>query len=64
MENAGKHRDIKLVTTERRSNFLVSERNYHTPKFLTEHLLATEMKKKINTYEKICLLSSIDVRSE
>ena len=29
MESVGKHRDIKLVTTERRRNYLVSEPNYH-----------------------------------
>ena len=45
LENLRKHRDIKLVTTERRRNYLVSEPNYHTKKFLIEHLLATEMKK-------------------
>ena len=44
MENVRKHRDIKLVTTERRKNYLVSEPNYHTTKFFTEHLLAIEMK--------------------
>ena len=37
--------DIKLVTTERR-NYLVSEPNYCTTKFFTEHLLAIDMKKK------------------
>ena len=46
MENLRKHRDIKLVTTERRRNYLVSEPNYDSAKFFTEHLLATEMKKK------------------
>ena len=46
MENVRKHRDIKLVTTERRKNYLVSEPNYHTTKFFAESLLATEMKKK------------------
>ena len=46
MENVRKHRDIKLVTTERRRNYLVSEPNYHTTKFFTETLLAIEMKKQ------------------
>ena len=32
MENVRKHRDIKLVTTNRR-NQLVSEPNYHTAKY-------------------------------
>ena len=35
MENVRKHRDIKLVTTERRRNYLVSEPNCHTAKFFT-----------------------------
>ena len=35
MENARKHRDIKLLTTERRKNYLVPEPNYHTTKFFT-----------------------------
>ena len=34
MENVRKHRDIKLVTTEKRRNYLVSESNYHTKKIL------------------------------
>ena len=32
MRNVRKLRDIKLVTTERRRNYLVSEPNYHTAK--------------------------------
>ena len=52
MENVRKHRDIKLVTTERRRNYLVLEPNFHTIKFFTENLMATKMKKKNwNTYE-------------
>ena len=35
LENVRKHKDIKLVTTERRRNYLVSEPNYHTTKFYT-----------------------------
>ena len=48
MENVRKHRDIKFVTTETRRNYLVSEPNYHTTNFFTEHLLAIEMKKNKN----------------
>ena len=33
MENVRKHKDIKLVATERRRNYLVSEPNYHTTSF-------------------------------
>ena len=35
MENMRKHGDIKLVTTERKIIYLVSEPNYHTTKFFT-----------------------------
>ena len=35
MENARKHRDVKLVTTEKRRNQLVPERNYHTTKWFS-----------------------------
>ena len=45
MENVRKHRDIKLVTTDKRRNQLVSEPNYHATKWFSENLLATDMKK-------------------
>ena len=45
IENLRKDRDIKLVTTERRRNYLVLEPNYDTTKFFTESLLVIEMKK-------------------
>ena len=45
MENVRKHKDIKLVPTEKRRNYLVSEQNYHTTKFFMDNLLAIEMKK-------------------
>ena len=38
-------RDIRLLTTERRRNYLVSEPNYHITKFVTENLFAIKMKK-------------------
>ena len=46
MENVRKHKDIKLVTTERRKNYLLSAPNYHTTKFFTEHLSVIKTKKK------------------
>ena len=46
MKNVRKHRDIKLITTNKRRNCLVSECNYHTTKGFMENLLAKEMKKK------------------
>ena len=45
IENVRKHRNIKLMTTERRRNYFVSEPNYHSTKFLTENLSAIKMKK-------------------
>ena len=45
VENERKYRDIKLVTTERRKNYLVSKPNYHTTKLFTENLLAIQMRK-------------------
>ena len=35
MENVRKHENIKLVTTERRRHYLVSEPNYHITKIFT-----------------------------
>ena len=43
--NAQKQRDIKLVKTVKKRNYLVSEPNYLDTKFFTEHLLAIKMKK-------------------
>ena len=45
MENVRKHRDIKLVKTDKRRNQLVSEPNYYATKWFSENLVATEMKK-------------------
>ena len=45
MKNVRNHRDIKLVTTDKRRNQLVLEPNYHTTKWFSENLLAIEMKK-------------------
>ena len=36
MENVRKRKNIKLVTTEKRRNYLVSEPNYHTTMFFTK----------------------------
>ena len=45
MQNVRKQRDVKLVTTDKRRNQFVSEPIYHTTKWFSENLLATEMKK-------------------
>ena len=60
MENVTKHRDIKLVTTDKRKNQLVSEPNYHTTKWFSKKLLAIEMKKtKVQMNKPIYLGLSI-----
>ena len=52
MENVRNHRDIKLVTTEKRRIELVSKPNYHTTKHFSENLLAIEMKRTKVTMNK------------
>ena len=45
MENVRNHRDIKLVTSDKRRKRLVSESNNHSHKQFSDHLMAIEMKK-------------------
>ena len=45
MKNVRGHRNIKLVTTESRRNYLVLEPSYHTPKLFTENFVAIETRK-------------------
>ena len=63
IENVKKYRDIKLVKTNKRRNQLVFEPNYHTAKWFSEDLLATEMKKtKVKMNKPIYLgLSILDI---
>ena len=46
MENVRKHKDIKLVKTDKRRNQLVSEPNYHAIKGFSENLVAIGMKRQ------------------
>ena len=58
MENIRKHRDIKLVTTDKNRSKLVSEPNYHTINLISEDLSIIEMKKtkaKMNKPIYLCL---------
>ena len=60
MENVRKHRDIKLLTTDKKRNQLVSEPNYHIKKYFLEDLLTIEMKKiKVKMNKPIYLGMSI-----
>ena len=51
MENVRKHRDIKLVTTNKKRNKLVPEPNYHTVNYISKDLSIIEMKKNKNKNE-------------
>ena len=45
MENVRNHRDIKLVTSDKRRKRLVSEPNYYSHTKFSDHLMAIEIKK-------------------
>ena len=45
MENIRKHRDIKLVTTDKKRSKLDSEPNYHTMNYISKDLSIIEMNK-------------------
>ena len=60
MENVRKHRNIKLVKTDKKRNKLVSEPNYHTMKLIDDNLAIIEMKKgKVEMNKPIYLRLSI-----
>ena len=60
MENIRKHRDMKLVTTNKKRSKLVSEPNYHTINLISEDLSIIEMKKtKVKMNKPIYLGLSI-----
>ena len=60
MENIRKHRDIKLVTTDKKISKLGSEPNYHTINLISEPLSIIEMKKtKVKMNKPIYLGLSI-----
>ena len=60
MENIRKHREIKLVTTDKKRSKLVSEPNYHTISVISEYLSIIEMKKtKVKMNKPIYLGLSI-----
>ena len=62
IKNVRKHRNIKLVTTESRRNYLVSEASYHTKKNFSENLLSIETKKKTDTQKQACLFWTFNTR--
>ena len=46
MENVRNHRNIKLITSDKRRKRLVSEPNYYSHAKFSDHLMAIEMKKR------------------
>ena len=54
-----RHKDIKLVTTEKIGNCLVSELTYHTSKFFSKNLLGIKIKKQILMNKPVYLDLSI-----
>ena len=63
MENVRKHRDIKLVKTDKKRNKLVTEPNFHTMKLIDNNLAIIEMRKvKVKMNKPIYLgLSILDI---
>ena len=63
MENVRKHRDIKLVKTDKKRNKLVSEPNFHTMKLIDNNLVIIEMRKvKVKMNKPLYLgLSILDI---
>ena len=60
LENIRKHKDIKLVTTDKKRSKLVSEPNYHTINLILEDLSIIETKKtKVKMNKPIYLGLSI-----
>ena len=45
MENVRNHKDIKLVTSDKRRQRLVSEPDFHSYKKFSDHLVTIEIKK-------------------
>ena len=45
MEDVRNHRDIRVITTDKRKSILASESNYHSTKYISKDLLIMEMKK-------------------
>ena len=60
MEDVRKHRDIKLVKTDKKRSQLVPEPNYHTMNYISEDLSIIEMKRtKVKMNKPIYLGLSI-----
>ena len=48
MENVRKHRNIKLVKTERKRNYFAPKSNYHSTKFFHRKFIANRNEENSN----------------
>ena len=62
MENVRNHRDIKLVTSDKRRKLLVSEPNYYSHKYFSDHLMAIEMKKNKSISDQTIVFRYVNIR--
>ena len=64
MESVRKHRETKLVTIEKISNYLLSGQNYQTPKLFSKNLITIELKKQNKNCSKNRLFRFINIRKK
>ena len=64
MQNVRKHRDIKLVTSNKKRCKLASKPNYHTTKWFSENVLAIEMKKNKSKHEQGNISPLLNIRNQ
>ena len=53
--------ESKLVTTEKRRNYLVPEPNYHTTEFFTEKLAIWKTEEKLLAIEKLLAMRKTQI---
>ena len=66
-KNVRKHRDMKIVTTERRRNYFISKPNYHTSvsqKVFHRKCISNRSENKSNIKKLACLFRIINIRSK
>ena len=63
MENVRQHKNIKLVTTNKRINYLVSETNYHTKKYFFRKFISNRNEKNKIKNEQASISRFIDGRN-
>ena len=64
MENVRQHKNIKLVTINKRINYLVSETNYHTKKYFFRKFISNRNEKNKIKNEQASISRFIDGRNQ